>query len=60
MIQLDAPAKINLGLRVMRRRADGYHELESLFLPLDLAKAALLLPLVRVIRKRGGLLPRWA
>ena len=39
MIQLDAPAKINLGLRVMRRRADGYHEIESLFLPLDLADA---------------------
>jgi len=39
VIQLDAPAKINLGLRVTRRRADGYHELESLFLPLDLADA---------------------
>ena len=38
-LELDAPAKVNLGLRVVGRRADGYHELESLFVPLDLADA---------------------
>jgi 4-diphosphocytidyl-2-C-methyl-D-erythritol kinase len=32
-----ASAKINLGLRVVARRASGYHELQSLFVPLDLA-----------------------
>lgn len=31
MLKLIAPAKINLFLRITQRRADGYHEIETLF-----------------------------
>jgi len=42
-----APAKVNLVLRVGRLRADGYHQIESLLAPLDLAD------LVRVRIRHG-------
>ncbi len=37
MLRLRAPAKLNLYLRVLRKRPDGYHEIETLFERLDLA-----------------------
>lgn len=36
MLSLKSPAKINLFLRIMKRRPDGYHELASLFQTIDL------------------------
>ena len=36
-ISLSAPAKINLSLRVLRRREDGFHEIATRMVPLGLA-----------------------
>jgi 4-diphosphocytidyl-2-C-methyl-D-erythritol kinase len=43
-LALAAPAKINLYLRVLNRRPDGYHEIESLFCPIGLYDRLLLTP----------------
>jgi len=36
-LRIEAPAKINVGLRLLGRRDDGYHEIESLVMAVDLA-----------------------
>jgi len=43
-LSLAAPAKLNLSLRVVGRREDGYHLLESELVLLELADRLLLLP----------------
>jgi 4-diphosphocytidyl-2-C-methyl-D-erythritol kinase len=43
-LRLDAPAKLNLSLRVVGRRDDGFHQLESRMVLLELADRLLLLP----------------
>ena len=37
-------AKINLGLRITRKRTDGYHDLETIFLPIGIHDALEILP----------------
>ena len=43
-LRLEAPAKVNLDLRVVGRREDGYHLLESTMILLELADGLLLMP----------------
>lgn len=38
-------AKINLGLRILRKREDGYHDLETVFYPVALKDALEIIPL---------------
>ncbi len=51
-IELPAPAKLNLFLHVVGRRADGYHELQTVFQFLDLADR------IRITRRDDTLLRR--
>ena len=37
-------AKINLGLRVLRKRTDGFHELETVFYPVPLSDILEIVP----------------
>ena len=52
-LRLKAPAKLNLSLRVVGRRADGHHELDSDFVLLQLADRLLLLPGCSGLRLEG-------
>ena len=52
-LRLEAPAKLNLSLRVTGRREDGFHELDSHFALLELADRLLLLPGCSGLRIEG-------
>jgi 4-diphosphocytidyl-2-C-methyl-D-erythritol kinase len=52
-LRLEAPAKLNLSLRVVGRRDDGLHELDSHFVLLELADRLLLLPGCSGLRVEG-------
>jgi 4-diphosphocytidyl-2-C-methyl-D-erythritol kinase len=53
-LRLEAPAKINLRLRVTGRRPDGYHTLDSDLALLDLADRLLLMPGCSGFRVEAG------
>lgn len=53
-LRIEAPAKLNLSLRVVGRREDGYHLLDSIFVLLDLADRLLLLPGCSGLRVEGA------
>ncbi len=36
-MKIPAPAKVNIGLRVIRKRSDRYHDIETVFYPIHLA-----------------------
>lgn len=52
-LRLEAPAKLNLSLRVVGRRDDGFHLLDSRFVLLELADRLLLLPGCSGLRVEG-------
>ncbi len=47
-MQVSAPAKINLFLKVLRRRADGFHEIETFISPISLCDK------IRIDRSKRG------
>lgn len=55
--EIDAPAKLNLFLEVVRRRSDGYHDIETLVYPIDLFDT---LVFRRIPDPRIELTVRWA
>lgn len=52
-LRLEAPAKLNLSLRIVGRRSDGLHELDSHFVLLEVADRLLLLPGCSGLRVEG-------
>lgn len=57
VIELPAPAKLNLFLHVVGRRADGYHELQTVFQFLDLADRVRILPRADTLLRRIVAIP---
>src|SRR5439155_22665358 len=41
-LEIEAPAKVNLSLRVLQRRQDGFHDIDSVVAPISLADRLLI------------------
>jgi 4-diphosphocytidyl-2-C-methyl-D-erythritol kinase len=51
------PAKINLGLRILRKRSDGYHDLDTCFYPIGLTDVLEILPAAEMTLNVTGIVP---
>lgn len=49
------PAKINLGLKVLKKRSDGFHEIETCMLAIPITDVLEILPSVEFIFKQTGI-----
>jgi len=56
-VKIRAPAKINLSLRVVGRRADGYHLLDTIMVPVSLYDDVQIRKLRRVGDKKKSASP---
>ena len=52
-MKIRAPAKINLNLRVLGKRADGYHELDTIMVPVSLYDEIEVLRIRRTLSRRS-------
>ena len=46
--------KLNLGLRILRKRPDGYHDIDTLFFPCDIDYSCVSSSMVRDVAAYGG------
>jgi len=54
-LSLEAPAKLNLGLELLDRRADGFHEIATIYQEIDMADRLVLEPASEITLEVAGL-----
>ena len=53
-------AKLNLGLHIVGKRPDGYHDIETVFYPIPVTDSLKFLRWPSICSKRFRLAPAWA